>query len=49
MPNTHLNPDTLFTPEGNSYTQVVTSTGATTIHVAGQVAVRYGRQCHRHW
>ncbi len=38
MPNKHLNPDTLFTPEGNSYTQVVTSTGGTTIHVAGQVA-----------
>jgi enamine deaminase RidA (YjgF/YER057c/UK114 family) len=38
MPNEHLNPDTLFTPEGNSYTQLVTSTGGTTIHIAGQVA-----------
>lgn len=38
MPNKHLNPDTLFTPEGNSYTQIVTSTGDTTIHIAGQVA-----------
>ena len=38
MPNQHLNPDTLFAAEGNSYTQIVTSTGGTTIHIAGQVA-----------
>lgn len=38
MPNQHLNPETLFVPEGNTYTQIVTSTGGTTIHIAGQVA-----------
>jgi enamine deaminase RidA (YjgF/YER057c/UK114 family) len=38
MPNQHLNPDSLFVPEGNTYTQIVTSTGGTTIHIAGQVA-----------
>lgn len=38
MSNQHLNPDTLFAPEGNTYTQIVTSTGGTTIHIAGQVA-----------
>ena len=38
MPNQYLNPETLFVPEGNTYTQIVTSTGGTTIHIAGQVA-----------
>jgi enamine deaminase RidA (YjgF/YER057c/UK114 family) len=38
MPNKHLKPDTLFTPEGNTYTQIVTSSGGTTVHIAGQVA-----------
>jgi enamine deaminase RidA (YjgF/YER057c/UK114 family) len=38
MPNKHLTPDTLYAPQSNVYTQVVTSTGSTTIHVAGQVA-----------
>jgi len=38
MSNKHLTPDTLYAPESNVYTQIVTSTGATTIHIAGQVA-----------
>ena len=38
MSNKHLTPDTLYAPESNVYTQIVTSTGGTTIHIAGQVA-----------
>ncbi len=35
MPNEHINPDSLFTPRNNNYTQIVTSTGGKTIHLAG--------------
>ena len=37
--NEHINPGSLMVPEGNSYTQIVTSTGNKTIHIAGQVSV----------
>lgn len=38
MSNKHLNPESLYVPGNDVYTQVVTSTGGTTIHIAGQVA-----------
>lgn len=35
----YLNPKTLMASQAFGYTQVVTSTGSKTIHIAGQVAV----------
>ena len=35
MPNEYINPNSLFTPRNNNYTQIVTSTGRKTIHLAG--------------
>ena len=35
MPIQHINPDEVFKPRGDGYTQVVTSTGSKIVHVAG--------------
>ena len=37
MPNTHLNPDTLFPSQQYGFSQIVTSRGGTTVYVSGQV------------
>ena len=35
-----MNPDGMYTPNKGIYSQVVTSTGATTVHVAGTETLR---------
>ena len=35
MPNTYLNPDSVFKPRLDAYTMAITSTGGKMIHVAG--------------
>ena len=37
MPIERINPDGMYKPNKNLYTQVVTSTGSKTIHIAGTV------------
>ena len=37
MPIDRINPDGMYKPNKNLYTQVVTSTGSKTIHIAGTV------------
>lgn len=34
----HLNPPSLFSPEGLGFTQIVTSSPGVTVHISGQVA-----------
>ena len=38
MPLEHFNPTSLHTPPNHNYTQIVTSTGGKTIHVAGMTS-----------
>ena len=37
MPLERINPEGMYKPNKNIYSQVVTSTGATTVHIAGTV------------